>query len=116
MKVVALLLLLTVLAGILVPYIADKGVGPFRNDPILYRVAVNARQSYWRINRDPVAKVVAPEARVTRVWRDAGHCHDTRANGETAEYRAEVRGIGWFGLPGPTVDVSCGGLQWRRRQ
>ena len=40
-------------------------------------------------------------------WRRA-----TRSRGGRepyADYRAEVRTVGWFGLPGPTVHVRCGG-------
>ena len=115
-KVVALGVLLVALIGLVVPYVMAGGIATFRRDPLQYRVAINALQDFWVLNRGGAASVMTPRARVTRVWIDEGHCHDARAGGETSDYRAEVRGIAWFGIPGPTVDVSCGGLQWRRRK
>jgi hypothetical protein len=115
-RIVALAVLLVALIGFVVPYAMNNGIATFRRDPLQYRVAMNALQDFWVLNRGGVSSVMTPRARVTRVWIDQGHCHDARAGGETSDYRAEVRGISWFGISGPTVDVSCGGLQWRRLQ
>lgn len=116
-KIVALAVLLLALIGFLVPYAMDNGIASFRRDPVQYRVAMAALQDFWAVNRSGAFNVITPRARVTRVWEDKAHCHDARVRGgETADYRAEVRGISWFAIPGPTVDVSCGGLQWRRRK
>jgi len=115
-KIVALAVLLLATIGFAVPYAMDNGIASFRRDPVQYRVAMAALQDFWVLNRGGAASVMTPRARVTRVWIDEGHCHDARAGGGTSDYRAAVRGIAWFGIPGPTVDVSCGGLQWRRRK
>ena len=115
-KIVVLAVLLLALIGFAVPYTMDNGIAQFRRDPVQYLVAMNALQAYWALNRGSMPRVMTPIARVTRVWLDQGHCHDARASSETSDYRAEVRGISWFAIPGPTVDVSCGGLQWRRRK
>ena len=115
-RIVVLAVLLLALIGFVVPYAMDNGIPTFRRDPVQYRVAMNALQDFWLVNRGGVSSVMTPRARVTRVWVDEGHCHDARAGGETSDYRAEVRGISWFAIPGPTVDVSCGGLQWQRRK
>ena len=112
-----LVVLLLALIGFVVPYAMDNGIAQFRRDPVQYRVAMNALQDFWVLNRGGVSSLVTPRARVTRVWVDQGHCHDARAGAsETADYRAEVRGISWFAMPFPTVDISCGGMQWRRRK
>ena len=115
-KFVILAVLVLAFIGFVVPYAIDNGIANFRRDPVQYRVAMGALQDYWVLERSGLSSLVTPRARVTRVWEDKGHCHDPRAGGETSDYRAEVRGISWFAIPGPTVDVSCGGLQWRRRK
>jgi hypothetical protein len=116
LKILVLSLLLVALIGFVVPYAMDNGIARFRRDPVQYRVAMAGLQDFWALNRGGVSSLITPRARVTRVWEDKGHCHDPRAGGETSDYRAEVRGISWFALPGLTLDVSCGGLQWRRRK
>jgi hypothetical protein len=113
---IALSLLILGMLGFFIPQAMDNGVAKFRDDPTQYRVAINALQGYWTLNRHAVARLVAPGARVRRVWVDPGHCHDLRANDMTAEYRAEVQGLLWFGIPGPVVDVTCGGWSWSRRK
>ena len=115
-KIVGLAVALIALFGFAFPYAMDNGIARFRRDPVQYRVAMAALQDYWALNRAGASGLMTPGARVTRVWLDQGHCHDARAGGETSDYRAEVRGISWFGTPGPIIDVSCGGLQWRRRK
>jgi hypothetical protein len=117
MKSSAILLAILILAavGFYIPYATDNGVAKFRDDPIQYKVAVNALQGYWTLNRNPIAQIVTPGARVKRVWVQPGHCHDPRASDASADYRAEVQGLSWFGIPGPIVDVVCGGKQWARR-
>jgi hypothetical protein len=102
-------------AGFLIPQTMDSGLGQFRDDPTQYRVAVNALQGYWTLNRNPIAKLLTPGARVLRVWVDPGHCHDPRARDASGDYRAIVQGVSWFGIAGRVVDVSCGGWQWKRR-
>ena len=113
-RVLAIVLTLLVV-GLFVPMKADPGLSTFRDDPVQYRVAMNALQGYWVLNRDLVARIIRPGARVTRVWREPGHCHDARATGETANYRAEVEGITWFGIPSSKVDATCGGISWSWR-
>lgn len=103
------------LAGFVVPYTVSNGIANFRNDPVQYRVAMNALQDYWFLNRNARWTVVVPSVRVTRVWLEPGHCNDPRARDETADYRAEVRGVAWFGIPGPALHVFCGGMQYWRR-
>ena len=115
-RIVVFAVLLIALIGFVVPYAMDNGIARFRYDPIQYRVAMAALQDFWTLSRGGVSSLMTPRGRVTRVWKDEGHCHDPRAGGETSDYRAEVRGISWFAIPGRTVDVSCGGLQWRRRK
>lgn len=115
-KIVVLAILLLALIGFVVPYTIDNGMANFRRDPVEYRVAMNALQAYWSLNRDRAFGLMSTQARVTRVWVEKGHCNDPRATGETADYRAEVRGVSWFGIPGRTLDVFCGGLQrWYRK-
>lgn len=113
---IALGILILAVAGFLVPQTMDNGVRKFRDDPTQYRVAVNALQGYWTLNHDPVARLLTPGARVKRVWVDPDHCNDPRATDVSANYRAEVQGLSWFGIPGQIVDVSCGGFRWTRRQ
>jgi hypothetical protein len=115
-RIVVLAVLLLALIGFVVPYGIDNGIAKFRRDPVQYRVAVASLQDFWVLDRGGVSSLITPRARVTRVWEDKGHCHDPRAVSETSDYRAEVRGISWFAIPTMTVDVSCGGLQWRRRK
>ena len=112
---VTLPLLALAMLGFIIPQTLDNGVAKFRDDPTLYRVAVSALQGYWTLNRHPIAQIVAPGARVIRVWVEPGHCHDLRASGESANYRAEVQGLSWFGIPGSIVDVTCGGMSWSRK-
>jgi hypothetical protein len=112
---IALGLLILGVPGFFIPQRMDNGAAKFRYDPTLYRVAVNALEVYATLNRDPIARIVAPGARVVRVWEEPGHCHDPRATGESADYRAEVQGLSWFGIAGPIVDVTCGGMNWKRR-
>jgi len=114
---VAVVVLIVAGVGFIIPQNMDNGVAQFRDDPTLYRVAVGALQDYWTLNRSPIARLVAPGARVRRVWVERGHCHDLRASGESANYRAEVQGLSWFGLAArPVVDVTCGGMSWSRRK
>jgi hypothetical protein len=113
---VALVVLILAGIGYIIPQNMDNGVAKFRDDPTLYRVAVGALQAFWTLNRDTMARVRTPGATVRRVWLEQGHCHDARANGESKDYRAEVKGLGWFGIPGPIVDVTCGGMSWSRRK
>lgn len=110
-KIAVLAVLLIALIGVVVPYTMDNGIAQFRHDPVQYRVAMNALQAYWGLDRRGLTGLMNAQARVTRVWVEKGHCHDPRATGETADYRAEVRGVSWFGIPGRTLDVFCGGLQ-----
>ena len=112
---VVLVVLILAVAGFIIPRSMDNGVPKFRDDPTLYRVAVSALQGYWTLNRDPISQLVAPGARVERVWVEPGHCRDARASGESANYRATVQGLWWYGIPGPIVDVTCGGMSWSRR-
>ena len=115
-RIALLAVLLLALIGVAAPYAVDNGIAQFRRDPVQYRVAMNALQDYWALNRRGVTGLTNAHARVTRVWIDKGHCNDPRATGETADYRAEVRGVSWFGIPGRTLDVFCGGLQrWYRK-
>ncbi len=109
---IVLAILVVALTGMIVPYAVSNGIPDFRHTPIQYRVAMNALQDYWFLNRNSRLTVVAPNVRVTRVWSDPGHCNDPRVHDQTADYRAEVRRVGWFGIPGRVLDVSCGGRQW----
>ena len=114
-RVLAIVLTLAAV-GYFVSYSADPGLSKFRDDPVQYRVAVNALQAYWTLHRKPVDRLREPGAKVTRVWRDPGHCHDARANGEIADYRAVVQGLTWFAIRASIVDVTCGGLSWTQRR
>ena len=92
--------------GFAIPRLIPDGIDRYKSDPTAYAVALEAKRVYWIFH--PIAHVISPGLRVTRVWKEPGHCHDTRPRDESGEYRAEVRGLLWFGIPGPTVDVQCG--------
>lgn len=100
--------------GFAAPRMIPDGVARYESDPTAYAVALEAKQAYWILN--PFTRLITPGVRVTRVWKEPGHCHDTRPKDASGEYRAEVRGLLWFGIPGPSVHVQCGGWYYSRKR
>jgi hypothetical protein len=100
------------LAGYAVPrWVVGSGLGRYAADPAAAAVASTAYEQVRALNDNPIGRVLFPGARVRRVWRAPGHCRASEPGGRRphADYRAEVRMVGWFGVPGPAVDVTCGG-------
>lgn len=90
------------------------GVNSYESDPTAYRIALEAKQAYWTLN--PHLRLISTGVRVTQVWKEPGHCHDPRPEDESGEYRAEVRGLLWFGIPGPRVYVQSGDWYYSKSQ
>jgi hypothetical protein len=110
---------LLLLAGYAVPrWLIPSGVERWRADPLAAAVARDAYAAVWALNDNPLGRLLVPGARVTRVWRDPGHCPPGEPGGRepTADWRAEARTHGWFGVPGPTVEVTCGGRSYGLRR
>lgn len=116
----ALLALPALLAvGYAVPrWLIPSGVGRWDADPPAAAAARAALAAVWTLNDNPLGRLLVPGARVTRVWRDPGHCPPGDPGGRepTADWRAEARTYAWFGIPGPVVAVSCGGWAAERRR
>jgi hypothetical protein len=97
-------------------WLIPSGGGEFRNHPdsAIREVAAAAHQAARMHNDNPIGRLLFPAARVTRVWRDPGHCPATEPGGREphADYRAEVRLYTYFGVPGKTLQVTCGGWAW----
>ena len=105
-------MLVILLLGFLVPpHVIPSGVGRHRDDPLAHATAADAHAMAGQLLDNPLSRIPVRARRVTRVWRDPGHCRDPRPSEAQGEYRAMVRLFTWFGLPGPTVNVTCGG--WR---
>ena len=97
------------LGFVLPPRTIDSGVEQYRGDPLAYATAVEAHAMAARLMDHPLTALGVRARRVTRVWRDPGHCQDPRPGGAQGEYRADVQTYLWFGVPGPRVRVQCGG-------
>jgi hypothetical protein len=93
------------------PHLVRDGIERYAPGSQELAVAYRAYQGAWTLNDNPVARVLLPVARVSRVWREPGHCalNEPRPRGEAADFRAEVRFYSLFGVPGPVVHVRCGG-------
>ena len=91
------------------PRVISSGVERHRADPLAHATAVDAHAIVGVMLSNPLSRIAIRATRVTRVWRDPGHCRDPRPNEAQGEYRATVRLFMWFGLPGPTMNVTCGG-------
>ena len=102
---VVILLLLSVLS----PARRGDGVNDYRDDPLAYATAVDAYRSAGILLDNPLSRLVVRARRVTRVWRDPGHCRDPRPSEAQGEYRATVRTYTWLGLPATEIDARCGG-------
>ena len=85
--------------------------------PVEAAVAQQSYEATWALNTHTLGRLLYPGVRVVRVWRDPGHCAPNEPGGgePAADYRAEVRAFSWFGIPGPTVEVTCGGLSYAVR-
>lgn len=92
----------------------STGLARFAADPQMATVARAAYDGVWTLNDNPLGRLAFPGARVHRVWRDPGHCSPTEPGGRepTADYRAEAQAYSWFGIPGPRVEVTCGGWSY----
>lgn len=99
-------------AGYAAPrWLIPTGVPPYARDPQAATVAHAALDAVRMLNDNPIGRLMFPSARVTRVWRDPAHCAPGEPGGRepTADYRAEVEALGWFGIPGRSFTVTCGG-------
>ena len=97
------------LVALLSPARRGDGVERYRSDPFAYATAVEAYRNAGMLLDHPGTRLFVRARRVTRVWRDPGHCTQIRPNEVQSQYRATVRTYTWFGLPGPAVDAECGG-------
>lgn len=89
--------------------------GDLHADPMARATAQDALESARQLNDNPLGRLLVPGMRVTRVWREPGHCRDPHPPGPQADYRAEVRSYAWFGIPGPRIEAQCGGWYVRVR-
>jgi hypothetical protein len=87
-------------------------------DPRAAAMAHEAQMAAWMHNDNPIGRVLWPAARVERVWWEPGHCPSPGpgADGWLAAYRAQVRFYSFFAIPGPVLDVTCGGWSWAARR
>jgi hypothetical protein len=83
-------------------------------DPTYAYVGQQAYHDAWMHHDNPIQRVAMPAVRVSRVWRDPGHCPQDDPGGREpyADWRAEVRFYTYFGIPGPVLSVTCGGWAW----
>lgn len=102
-------------AAFLIPYLLiPDGVDRFRDDRMKYVVAATAYDVAWLLNDKPLSFVLFPAARVTNVEHEPGSClmGEPGSDSSYAPYTARVRFHTWFGFPGPSVVVTCGGWRW----
>jgi len=97
------------LLALLSPARRGDGVERYQRDPLAYATAAEAYQNAGMLLDNPAVRALLRSRRVTRVWRDPGHCTMIRPQEAQSQYRATVRTYTWFGLPGPAVDAECGG-------
>jgi hypothetical protein len=115
LALLGLALLGLALLGFAIPrWLIATGVARYADDPLATAVAEAAYAAVWALNDNPLGRLALPGARVTRVWREPGHCPPGEPGGRepAADYRAEVQPYGWFGIPGPRVEVTCGGWSY----
>lgn len=92
-------------------WIVPTGIGRHPIDSPERHVAAEAWRAFHALNDNPLGRLAILGARVVRVWRDPDHCGQGEPGGEEPyhAWRAQVRGLAWFGVPLTTVDVTCGG-------
>lgn len=102
----ALILLILGLTVWLVP----KGIQQYEGEPVKLEVAKQSHSLALVHNDNPFAQLLLPIVRVERVWREPGHCPAglEPQDNPNRDYRADVRYHFLLGIPGPTVDVTCG--------
>jgi hypothetical protein len=108
-SVIAAAAVILMLLFLLSPARGGSGVDQYRDDPLAHATAADAYESARILLSHPFSRLVVRARRVTRVWRDPGHCRDIQPNEAQAQYRATVRTYTWVGLPGRTIDAQCGG-------
>jgi hypothetical protein len=84
------------------------------DDPTFAYIGQKAYEAAWMHNDNPITRVALPAVRVRRVWRDPGHCPPNEPGGREpyADWRADARFYTYFGIPGPRLQVTCGGWAW----
>ncbi len=110
-----LVLTLVAAAGVMLPrWLVPNGLTRFRQDANAWTVAVAAYQAAWMLNDNPIGRVLFPAARVEEVKHEPGSCPkgEPGSDGKLSQYTARVRFHTWFGIPGPTVRVTCGGWSY----
>jgi hypothetical protein len=98
--------------GFAIPrWLVPDGLSRFRHDAHAWTVAVAAYQAAWMLNDNPIGRVLLPAARVEEVRHEPGSCPkgEPGSDGAMSQYTARVRFHSWFGIPGPSVRVTCGG-------
>jgi hypothetical protein len=92
-------------------WLISSGLDHYVNDPAAFAVARMARADFYSLNATPIGQLLLPGSRIVRVWREPGHCAPSEPGGteQNAQWRADVRTHGWFGIPVGTIHVRCGG-------
>ena len=107
-----LLALTVVTLSIILPrWLVPDGLARFRQDANSWTVAVAAYQAAWMLNDNPIGRVLLPAAQVEEVKHEPGSCPkgEPGSDGALSQSTARVRFHTWFGIPGPSVRVTCGG-------
>ena len=101
-------------AALVAPLMIPDGVEQRAPGSVERDVASRAFQGAWMLNDNPIGRVFLPGMRVSRVWQEPGHCGPTEIvpDARTRDYRAEVRLYSLFAIPGPVVQVRCGGANY----
>ena len=101
-------------AALTAPLLVPDGVDRLPPGSVEREVASRAYPGAWTLNDNPVGRVLLPGVRVTRVWPEPGHCgaSEQAAEGRARDYRAEVRLHSLFAIPGPVVQIRCGGAAY----
>jgi hypothetical protein len=86
------------------------GTQNYEDEPVKLEVAKQAHSLAQVHNDNPISQFFLQASRVGRVWREPGHCPRALepADNPNRDYRATVRYHFLLGIPGPTVDVTCG--------
>ena len=106
--------LVLLVLGVLSPARRGDGLERYESDPLAYAVAAHAYRNAGILLDHPATRLFVRARRVTRVWREPGHCTQIRPNEAESQYRATVRTYTWLGLPGPAIEAECGGwyVRW----
>ena len=108
-----LLLCAVPIYGLAAPFVLAS-LGQDEHTAVQARVAATSlrRSADYRPGLD--FRLAFPAARVERVWYEPGSCpqDDPFAGHPNAQWRVELRYYSYFAVPGPVLQVRCGGWAW----